>query len=46
MKMGAAKSDRIYEDITDKKKLHTVLSEVWELHWQIHTSTVHFIVLG
>lgn len=28
MKMGAAKSDRIYEDITDKKKLHHILSEV------------------
>ena len=28
MKVGAAKSDRIYEDITDMKKLHAVLSEV------------------
>ena len=28
MKVGAAKSDRIYEDITDMKKLHNVLSEV------------------
>ena len=28
MKVGAAKSDRIYEDITDMKKLHSVLSEV------------------
>lgn len=28
MKVGAAKSDRIYEDIVDKKKLHNVLSEV------------------
>lgn len=28
MKMGAAKADRTYEDITDKKKLHNVLSEV------------------
>ena len=28
MKVGAAKTDRIYEDITDRKKLHTVLSEV------------------
>ena len=28
MKLGAAKADRIYEDITDMKKLHTILSEV------------------
>ena len=28
MKVGAAKADRIYEDITDRKKLHSVLTEV------------------
>jgi len=28
MKVGAAKADRIYEDIVDKKKLHSILSEV------------------
>ena len=49
MKMGAPKSDRIYEEITDKKKLNHMLSEVKYLYINIYDSLltfVHFLVLG
>jgi len=46
MKMGAPKSDRIYEEITDRNKLNHVLSEV-EYSYQWQFAYLHiFLVLG